>query len=254
MMQTNLRMVDPIVTVAYGAHQGGTIYRGKSSYVAPDIAPNAAVGTVIDTARPVIFRGIFYKLKTNPALGLNVGNTAYRLRALYIATATALFMNLPPVGEMNAANLTPYEFEPLADALAELRPTLVSYELSTAGREPSLFALHEQLDRIASLPANWDGRRSARPNEAAVENARQLLESAYRQIARIMAWQSPYVSSSEEGEIVLEWWNGIRKLTIYVGPEQSTYIKSWGPHLVDEMEDGVLPADWISRLWMWLFK
>jgi hypothetical protein len=233
----------------YGAQQGVTIYKGKLSY----IAPNAAVETVVDTTRPVTFRWIVnYKWRTNPTFGLNVGNPTYRLKTLYIATATALFMNLPPVGEMNAANLTPFEL--LADASFESRPTPVPYELSSVGRELSLFALHEQLDRIASLPANWDGRRSARPNQAAVENARQLLEDTYRQTARTISWQSPYLSSSEDGEIVLEWWNGIRKLTIYVGPDQSTYIKSWGPHLLDEMEDGVLPADWIPLLWTWLFQ
>jgi hypothetical protein len=114
--------------------------------------------------------------------------------------------------------------------------------------------LHEQLDRIASLPANWDQHGSARPDQTAVANARQLLEDAYRQIARTTAWQSQHMSASEDGEVALEWWNGIRKLTVYVGRDQSIYVKSWGPHLIDEMEDGVLPDSWISLLWSWLFE
>ena len=142
------------------------------------------------------------------------------------------------------------------------RPTVKAFErryevldpLSSLAREPRLLSLHEQLDRIASLPDNWDRRHSARPSQAAVENARQMLEDAYRQTAPAWVWQGPSLSVSEDGEIVMEWWNGIRKLTIYVGQNQSTYIKSWGPNLVSDMEDGELPENWISLHWAWLFE
>jgi hypothetical protein len=109
------------------------------------------------------------------------------------------------------------------------------------------------LDRIASLPSDWDGHGSVRPNSTAIERARQFLEDAYLDTTSI-GWQAPFISASEEGEIVLEWWNGLRKLTIYVGPEHSSYLKSWGPHLVDDMEDGVLAQTWDPGLWSWLFE
>lgn len=105
---------------------------------------------------------------------------------------------------------------------------------------------------MAALPEDWDGHCSARPNEHAVERARQLLEDVFRESTVAVGWQSPYISASEDGEIVFEWWNGVRKLTIYVGVEESTYLKSWGPHIVDEMEDGVLIQSWDPSLWIWL--
>lgn len=132
-------------------------------------------------------------------------------------------------------------------------PDAVSAETSMAAREPNLFPLHEQLNRIGLLQRNWDGYGSARPDQTAIESTRQLIEGAYRSIAPLIGWQNPHASASEDGEIVLEWSHGIKRLTIYVGPHQSTYVKSWGPHLVNEMEDGPLPDDWVVSLWAWLF-
>lgn len=130
----------------------------------------------------------------------------------------------------------------------------IPYErLSTAAREPRLLPSHLQIDSLSSLPHNWDGHGSVKPDAHSVERARQLLEEAFRN-SQAVGWQSPYISASENGEIVLEWWNGVRKLTIYVGPERSTYLKSWGPHVVDEMVDGVLEENWDPLLWSWLFE
>lgn len=148
----------------------------------------------------------------------------------------------PSFGSQPTAK-TPYFGSP-GDAISDKR--------SRAAREPVLFALHHQLDRIALLPDDWDGHGSVRPNSLAVENARQFLEEAYRQSEVVGGWQPPHISSSEDGEIVFEWWHVNRKLTIYVGPQELTYLKSWGPHVVHDMEDGALPEDGISSLWTWL--
>lgn len=129
---------------------------------------------------------------------------------------------------------------------------VISGDPSRAAKEPTLFALHDKLDRIALLPDDWDGHGSVRPNSLAIENARQFLEEAYRQSEAVGGWQAPHISSSEDGEVVFEWWNGNRKLTIYAGPQELTYLKSWGPHVVHDMEDGALPEDGICSLWTWL--
>jgi hypothetical protein len=125
-------------------------------------------------------------------------------------------------------------------------------ELSRPAKDPRLLASHSQIDALAAMPSNWDGHGSAKPNGHAVERARQLLEDAFRDTINTVGWQTPYISASEDGEIVFEWWNGARKLTIYVGSESSTFLKSWGPHVVNEMEDGVLIQNWDPSLWMWL--
>jgi len=132
-------------------------------------------------------------------------------------------------------------------------PNEVSTETSMVAREPNLFPLHEQLNRIGLLRRNWDGYGSSRPDQTAIEKTHQLIETVYKPIATLTGWQSPHVNASEDGEIVLEWWHGTRKLTVYVGPHQTTYVKSWGPNVVNEMEDGPLPEDWVASLWLWLF-
>lgn len=142
------------------------------------------------------------------------------------------------------------------------RPTAIVYKfvekdpqiLSRPARDPKLFFLHDQLDKIAVLPANWDTNQSAKPDSVAIENARQMLEDAFRHPSTASIWQNPYLSVSEDGEVVLEWWNGVRKLTIYVGAEGATFLKSWGLHLINDMEDGVLPDNWVPRIWAWLFE
>ena len=143
----------------------------------------------------------------------------------------------------------------------ESRPTKVSTpvpktasESSRPAKDPRLTASHLRIDRLASLPEDWDGHGSAKPNEHAVERARQFLEDAFRDTSATVGWQSPYISASEDGEIVFEWWNGVRKLTIYVGVEQSAFLKSWGSRIVEDMEDGVLAQTWDPLLWAWLFE
>jgi hypothetical protein len=134
---------------------------------------------------------------------------------------------------------------------------------SVSAKDPALLGLHERFDQVAKLKDNWDGHGSSRPDAFSVWNARQFLEDVYRQTIVATAtqtqeqvtpsWQAPHISASEDGEIVFEWWNGSRKLTIYVGAQELTYVKSWGPHVLNDMEDGVIPDNGIPLLWGWLF-
>jgi hypothetical protein len=142
------------------------------------------------------------------------------------------------------------------------RPTVTVYlpaietnvaQPSIAAKDPRLMATHLLIDKIAALPENWDSQGSATPDPLAVHRARQLAQDAFLAASATLGWQSPYVSASEDGHIVFEWWNGGRKLTVYVGPKHSTYLKSWGPHVVDDMEDGELEENWDAVLWAWLF-
>ena len=124
---------------------------------------------------------------------------------------------------------------------------------SRAAREPRLALAHAELDHLASLPEDWDSYGSAKPQQVAIERARQLLEDAFRS-AVADTWQSPLISANEDGEVVLEWWNRERKLTIFVGSDAMTFLRSWGINIIDEMEDGDLPQTWDSTHWTWLFS
>jgi hypothetical protein len=113
---------------------------------------------------------------------------------------------------------------------------------------------HLQIDNLSSLDENWDGHGSARPNPLAIERARQFLEDVFRNTDEALGWRRPFISASEDGEVSLEWWHGTRKLTVYIGDAQSTFIKSWGPHIIDDMEDGQITEVWDSTPWAWLIK
>jgi len=141
-----------------------------------------------------------------------------------------------------------FDSGPTSNAFSHLVRTTPS---SQAARNPQLTSTHDEIDRLAKLPVGWDGHGSARPNEFALERGRQLIEDAYQNGAEI-GWESPHVSASEDGDVVFEWWRGIRKLTVYVGPKETTYLKSWGPNIVDDMADGVLEGSWEAALWIWL--
>lgn len=125
--------------------------------------------------------------------------------------------------------------------------------ISASAQEPRLIGSHAQLDRLALLADDWDGNGSSRPNSLAIARARQFLEDSFYG-TKAVGWLDPFISASEDGEVVFEWWNGQRKLTIYIGPALTTFLKSWGPNIVADMEDGSLACSWDPVLWAWLIE
>jgi hypothetical protein len=58
-----------------------------------------------------------------------------------------------------------------------------------------------------------------------------------------------FTSTDEDGEQVLEWWHGTRKLTMY----KSVTLKVWGANIETEMEE--LPtndAEAVAKAFAWL--
>ncbi len=72
-------------------------------------------------------------------------------------------------------------------------------------------------------------------------------------VASKIGWSDPQVSASERGDIVLEWWSGPHKLTLYFGSSSVEYVRVWGPNIESEMDDGPLKTrDEFEALWRWL--
>jgi hypothetical protein len=75
------------------------------------------------------------------------------------------------------------------------------------------------LNRVQSLTlreANWNGYDALPPDAGAVAFAEVSLLDLYREVKeRGAPWHPPHVTSSAEGEVVFEWWNDAKKLTIY---------------------------------------
>jgi hypothetical protein len=63
----------------------------------------------------------------------------------------------------------------------------------------------------------------------------------------------PHVSASPNGEVVLEWWSVVRKLTVYVGEDSRDYVQVWGPDIDRNMNDGeVRGGEELADLLRWL--
>ena len=113
------------------------------------------------------------------------------------------------------------------------------------------------LDRLSALrerAAGWNGYDALAPDREAIAFAETWLVGLYQQVtAHGAPWLAPHVTSSAEGEVVFEWWNDPRKLTVYCTAEDANYVKAWGPDMVTQMEDGdaTSPAA-RQQLWMWL--
>ncbi len=139
-----------------------------------------------------------------------------------------------------------------ADETVRLVPILVIPEQDhplTSRRLAATF------DELALLTDNWDGRGSPAPSVEILASAREVLGVLHAvAMARGIRWTCPHVGSNERGEIILEWWQGPRSLTVFVRAEcRIDYLKSWGSDINSEMEDGELArmSDF-GTLWAWL--
>jgi hypothetical protein len=116
-------------------------------------------------------------------------------------------------------------------------------------------AARHRLRNLFTLPDNWDGHGSSKPDFEAVARAYGMVLALY-QIAALSGygWTNPNVSADECGAIVFEWWRGRLKLTIYVTAIQISYIRVWGNNVDTEMEDGSIDSLELdfTPLWGWL--
>lgn len=116
--------------------------------------------------------------------------------------------------------------------------------------------LDETLDDINALlgwPEEWDGYQMA-PSRESVMNAFGWIKRLYGDLlATGERWLGPLVGADAHGNVVFEWWEDHKKLTVYVRPETVEYIKVWGPDIFSDMEDGeVERAEDHQALWHWL--
>jgi hypothetical protein len=126
--------------------------------------------------------------------------------------------------------------------------------LERAQRKASLLATLLRIRLVQGREEGWNDYDALPPERDAVVYAMAWLRELFREIEDAgLPWLQPHVTSSAEGEIVLQWWNDPKRLTIYFSAHEVTYIKSWGPDIETEMEDGdAASATSRARLWEWL--
>jgi hypothetical protein len=114
--------------------------------------------------------------------------------------------------------------------------------------KPSLDAEYRKIAELLLRP-------EVQPAAIAVENALLFLQNSLDRATRLGSWSSPHITLSETGEIVFEWWQNDKKITLYFGPNDPEYIKVWGTNMDTEMESGILTYGWgLTALWLWLLS
>lgn len=113
------------------------------------------------------------------------------------------------------------------------------------------------LDTLYKLPSNWDGYNAEKPNIKAIEQTRLFFKNFFEEVVPFLpnALLNPNITANSEGDIVLEWWFHDKKLTLYISPEQISYIKVAGAR-IEDMEDGILLTSQdnqqLFNLFVWL--
>lgn len=91
------------------------------------------------------------------------------------------------------------------------------------------------------------------PTERSIELASRWLPLIVVRASKLSGWRTPHITSSEQGEIVCEWWRKEKKLTIYFGDDGVEFIKVWGTDMEKDMESGDLATEWdVVAVWRWL--
>src|SRR5258708_313599 len=117
--------------------------------------------------------------------------------------------------------------------------------------------LRAKLERLKSFLTwedGWNGYDAPAPEREAITHARQWIVMMWLAAADVRRpWNEPNVTGGPEGEVVFEWWNGERKLTVYVSAEDAEYVEVWGTDIRSEMADGRADSNRERRvIWQWL--
>lgn len=113
------------------------------------------------------------------------------------------------------------------------------------------------IDVLQHLKAGWNGYDVAAPKIEAIHDATSWIEQMYEDVMRSgLEWRKPHVAADEHGDVTFEWWHGDKGLTIYVSAVGSvSYLKDWGPDMVDDMEVGPMTTSEEHReLWAWFLR
>jgi hypothetical protein len=131
---------------------------------------------------------------------------------------------------------------------AESRPTVIdnASEALPADVAKPLVAAELSLERIVGVAAREGGNISRAVRSQTREIVREIL-TADPSIG------TPNIGLAPDDQLILEWWSGRRKLTIYVGDEAADFIQVWGPDVDRDMADGALTSSQtLANLRKWL--
>jgi len=81
------------------------------------------------------------------------------------------------------------------------------------------------------------------PGAALLRELSRMCISAVTNLRASLFVDTPLVSVDFDGQVVLEWVAGPRRLSVFATDDAITYVKSWGTNIHSDMEDGALASD-----------
>jgi hypothetical protein len=128
-----------------------------------------------------------------------------------------------------------------------------SSDVATSSTAPWSIVLPHPIPALLQLKRLCGEQDTAPHVDAVARASKTILALAIQDQANGRTSLPPNVTSSSDGEVVFEWWNKGKKLTIYVGSSLVGYVKVWGPDVDSDMEaDDVTEASRLAAVWDWL--
>ncbi len=110
----------------------------------------------------------------------------------------------------------------------------------------------EEVYNLLTWQDDWNGYGASAPRLDAILYATSWISNFYTLVTD-SDWSNPNVTAGAQGEVVFEWWNGPKKLTVYVSDQNAEYVQVWGPDIYTDMADGDAKSIEVCReLWAWL--
>jgi hypothetical protein len=120
-------------------------------------------------------------------------------------------------------------------------------------RDISRNRITDAILKLRERRENWDGYGSA---VAQTESLQQAIDTVERFISTVSAlrlnWLDPHVGLDECGYVLLEWWVGDKRLTVYFCPNDHEFVSSWGTNIESQMDTGRLTDETFVKQWRWL--
>ncbi|HYT41152.1 MAG TPA: hypothetical protein VEP90_02295 [Methylomirabilota bacterium] len=109
-----------------------------------------------------------------------------------------------------------------------------------------------EIGNLLTWQDGWNGYDIPAPRLSAIMHATSWISKFYYLVTGL-DWISPNVTAGSQGEIVFEWWRGVKKLTVYISNRNAEYVQVWGPDINTDMNDGdAEPIETCRMLWVWL--
>ena len=138
------------------------------------------------------------------------------------------------------------------------RVTSFSIPLSTTGLEQTakeaLWDTQIEIYHLLATPIDEEDDTSWIPALDAVQRAYNwIIQLFFIASDTGLAWIKPHVTSNPDGEVVFEWWHGVKKMTIYVSEQSVDFVRVWGTDIHSRIDDGDAESTGVCRsLWIWL--